>query len=67
MNDDLKNTLVNTNYAGLRNNYSADEYVASAANANGTYWSVVAAQKAFPDALSHQWASMSHSQSGDAV
>lgn len=59
--------VVATDYAGLGNNYTAHKYVASAANANDTYWSVVAAQKAFPDALSHQWASMGHSQGGGAV
>ncbi|KAG7039452.1 prolyl aminopeptidase (secreted protein) [Colletotrichum scovillei] len=59
--------VVATDYAGLGNNYTAHKYVASAANANDTYWSVVAARTAFPDILSHDWASIGHSQGGGAV
>ncbi|KAK0381719.1 hypothetical protein CLIM01_00960 [Colletotrichum limetticola] len=59
--------VVATDYAGLGNNYTAHKYVASAANANDTYWSVVAARTAFPDILSHDWASIGHSQGGGAA
>ncbi|KAK7440882.1 hypothetical protein CaCOL14_001949 [Colletotrichum acutatum] len=59
--------VVATDYAGLGNNYTAHKYVASAANANDTYWSVIAARTAFPDILSHDWASIGHSQGGGAV
>ncbi|KAL0933896.1 uncharacterized protein CTRU02_210695 [Colletotrichum truncatum] len=59
--------VIATDYAGLGNNYTAHKYIASAANANDTYWSVVAARQAFPDVLSHEWASIGHSQGGGAV
>ncbi|KAK1465061.1 hypothetical protein CMEL01_12416 [Colletotrichum melonis] len=59
--------VVATDYAGLGNNYTAHKYVASADNANDTYWSVVAARTAFPDILSHDWASIGHSQGGGAA
>ncbi|KAK1479608.1 hypothetical protein CCUS01_04737 [Colletotrichum cuscutae] len=39
----------------------------SADNANDTYWSVVAARTAFRDILSHDWASIGHSQGGGAA
>ncbi|KAJ3954476.1 hypothetical protein N0V92_009022 [Colletotrichum tropicale] len=59
--------VVATDYAGLGNNYTAHKYVASAANANDTYWSVVAARNAFPNVLSKNWTSIGHSQGGGAV
>ncbi|KAJ0336985.1 hypothetical protein COL922a_007280, partial [Colletotrichum nupharicola] len=56
-----------TDYAGLGNNYTSHKYVASAANANDTYWSVVAARNAFLNVLSYNWTSIGHSQGGGAV
>ncbi|KAF5229484.1 hypothetical protein FANTH_14189, partial [Fusarium anthophilum] len=50
--------VVGTDYAGLGNNYTAHKYVASRANANDVYWSVVAARKAFPRNLSKEWVSI---------
>ncbi|SPJ90357.1 uncharacterized protein FTOL_13238 [Fusarium torulosum] len=59
--------VVATDYAGLGNNYTAHKYIASAANANDVYYSVRAAQTAFPGRLSRQWASIGHSQGGGAA
>lgn len=58
--------VVATDYAGLGNNYTLHKYL-SAANANDVYWSVVAASKAFPGRLSSRWASIGHSQGGQAT
>lgn len=59
--------VVATDYAGLGNNYTSHKYVASAANANDTYWSVIAARNAFRNVLSYNWTSIGHSQGGGAV
>jgi pimeloyl-ACP methyl ester carboxylesterase len=59
--------VVATDYAGIGNNHTAHKYIASAANSNDIYWSVAAARNAFPDILSHEWASIGHSQGGGAV
>lgn len=59
--------IVATDYAGLGNNYTAHKYVNFAAHANDIYYSVVAARKAFGSILTHEWASVGHSQGGGAV
>ncbi|CAG8921856.1 unnamed protein product [Penicillium salamii] len=59
--------VVATDYAGLGNNYTAHKYVASAANADDTFWSVAAAHNAFPNTLSKEWVSIGHSQGGGTV
>lgn len=59
--------VVATDYAGLGNNMTTHQYIASAANANDIYWSVVAAHEAFPSDLTHEWVSIGHSQGGGAT
>ncbi|KAL4788735.1 Alpha/Beta hydrolase protein [Aspergillus venezuelensis] len=59
--------VVATDYAGLGNNMTAHKYISSAANANDVYWSVTAAQNAFPSAFTPEWVSIGHSQGGGAV
>lgn len=59
--------VVATDYAGLGNNMTTHQYIASAANANDIYWSVVAAREAFPNDLTHEWVSIGHSQGGGAT
>ncbi|CAG7559040.1 unnamed protein product [Fusarium equiseti] len=58
--------VVGTDYAGLGNNFTSHKYIANNANANDVYWSVIAAQKAFPCSLSKDWVSIGHSQGGGA-
>ncbi|CAG8939035.1 unnamed protein product [Penicillium salamii] len=58
--------VVGTDYVGLGNNYTDHKYIATKANANDVYWSTIAAKKAFPRKLSHEWVSIGHSQGGGA-
>ncbi|KAB8231401.1 alpha/beta hydrolase family protein [Aspergillus alliaceus] len=58
--------VVGTDYVGLGNNYTNHKYIATKANANDIYWSVIAAKKAFPRDLSEEWVSIGHSQGGGA-
>ncbi|CAG9948556.1 unnamed protein product [Clonostachys rosea f. rosea IK726] len=55
--------VVVSDFAGLGNNYTEHLYL-SKAQANDVYYSVLAAQKAFPQRLSHEWVSLGHSQGG---
>ena len=59
--------VVATDYAGLGNNYTAHKYLSSAAQANDIYYSVMAARKAFGNAITKEWVSVGHSQGGGAT
>lgn len=59
--------VVATDYTGLGNNYTSHKYVNAVLNAEDTYWSVIAARRAFPNTFTRRWASMGHSQGGGAV
>lgn len=59
--------VVGTDYAGLGNNYTSHKYVNPVLNGEDTYWSVVAARRAFPNLFTRRWTSMGHSQGGGAV
>ncbi|RJE21243.1 hypothetical protein PHISCL_06425 [Aspergillus sclerotialis] len=59
--------VVGTDYTGLGNNYTAHKYVNCVLNSEDTYWSVIAARRAFPNTFTKRWAAMGHSQGGGAV
>ena len=59
--------IVATDYAGLGNNHTAHQYIASPAQANDLYYSVAAVRKVFGSNLSNQWMGVGHSQGGGAV
>lgn len=59
--------IVATDYAGLGNNHTAHQYIASPAQANDLYYSVAAARKLFGSNLADAWMSVGHSQGGGAV
>src|SRR5699024_1998778 len=54
--------VVATDYTGLGNNYTDHKYVNSVLNGEDTYWSVIAARRAFPNTFTRRWASIGHSQ-----
>lgn len=56
--------VVATDYAGLGNNYTSHHHLASTLAAGDTYYSVIAAKKAFGSILGNKWASTGHSQGG---
>lgn len=59
--------VVATDYTGLGNNYTQHKYVNPVLNGEDTYWSVIAARRAFPNTFTKRWASIGHSQGGGAV
>ena len=59
--------VVATDYAGLGNNYTTHKYVNAVLNSEDTYWSVIAARRAFPNTFTRRWAAMGHSQGAGAV
>lgn len=59
--------VVGTDYTGLGNNYTAHKYVNCVLNSEDTYWSVIAARRAFPNTFTRRWAAMGHSQGGGTV
>lgn len=58
--------VVATDYSGLGNNYTEHMY-GTKAQAYDVFYSVRAAQKAFPSQLSKDWVTVGHSQGGGAV
>lgn len=59
--------VVATDYAGMGNNYTTTKYINPVSNGEDTYWSVVAARRAFPDTFTRRWATLGHSQGGGTV
>ncbi|KAJ5627610.1 hypothetical protein N7490_009838 [Penicillium lividum] len=59
--------VVATDYAGLGNNYTAHKYANPVINSEDTYFSVVAARKAFPGVFTDGWAAVGHSQGAGTV